>query len=218
MKNIQLLTYLKTPSMNYKANLPIVVLVFLFSFSSCSKETESESNSSDTSNSEALYESVYQPDNVTDRATELVAVLVTSSDCGFCALDSTKSMMGQTIDRLHLKADSMGVGFMTIGVALDWVPEYGIKHLNEVSSFDEIVTGNSWLNTGGLKYIFDDMPGTPMVPQLVLTKRIYDANIDSLGMIDGLTTGVKSEEELVRKLGVNGIQNWLEEGVPIPKL
>jgi len=204
--------------MNYKAHLSITVLVLLFSFASCSKEKETKITSTDTSNSEVLYQSTYQRDNVTDDATELVAVLITSSACGFCTLDNTKSMMGETIDRLNLKADSMGIGFMTIGVELNWVPEKGIKHLSEISSFDEIITGNSWFNTGGLKYIFDDIPGTPMVPQLVLTKRIYDVNVDSLGMIDGIISGVKSEEELVRKLGVNGIQDWLEQGLPIPKL
>lgn len=218
MKNTQLLTCLKTPSMNYKAHLPIALLVLLFSFASCSKETEIENTNSDTSGSTALYESVYQPDKVTDHATELVAVLITSPSCGFCKIDSTKSMMGETIDLLHLKADSIGIGFMAIGIALNWVPEYGVKHLNEISSFDEIITGNSWSNTGGLKYIFDDIPGATMVPQLVLTKRIYDADVDSLGMIDGLISGVKSEEELVRILGVNGLQDWLEKGVPIPRL
>ncbi len=204
--------------MNYKTLLSIAFLVLLFSFASCSKKTESESTPSDTTGSEALYESTYQPDQITNYPTELVAVLITSSACGFCTLDNTKSMMGQTIDLLQLKADSMGIGFMTIGVELNWLPEYGIKHLNEISSFDEIITGNNWFNTGGLKYIFDDIPGSASVPQLVLTKRIYDANVDSLGMIDGLISGVKSEEELVRKLGVNGIQDWLKNGVPIPKL
>jgi hypothetical protein len=218
MKNIQLLTYLKIPSMNYRAYFSITFLFLLFSFASCLNETETKNTASDISGSEALYESVYQPDNVTDHATELVAVLITSPACGFCRLDSTKSMMGQTIDLLHLKADSMGVGFMAIGVALNWVPEYGVKHLNEISSFDEIITGNNWYNTGGLKYIFDDLPGSLLVPQLVLTKRVYNADLDSLGMIDGMISGVKSEEELVRILGVNGLQDWLEKGVPTPEL
>lgn len=181
-------------------------------------EKEDDSVPSETLSSEELYQSTYKPDYVTKHATELVVVVITAEGCGFCKLESTKSTIGQTIDQLHFKVDSMGIGFMAMGIALDWETEKGFKHLNEITSFDEIITGNNWFNTGGLKYIFDDMPGTPMVPQLVLTKRIYDAPVDSLGMIDGMVSGVKSEEVVLRKLGVNGIQDWLEEGLPIPQL
>lgn len=203
--------------MNYKAHLPIAVLIFLFTFASCSKEKETESTPSEITSSEAVYQSTYQPDYTTDHAIELVAVVITSSACGLCTLDDTKSIIAQTIDKLHLQADSMGIGFLTLGIELNWLPENGIEHLNEIASFDEIITGNNWLNTGGLKYIFDDMPGTQIVPQFLLTKRTYEAAVDSLGMIDGLPSGVRTEEVLVRKLGVNGIEDYLEEGVPIPK-
>lgn len=208
--------------MNYKAHLCIKyigLLIIVFFFISCAVEKETESTPSENTSSEAGYQSTYQPDYVTDHATELVAVVITASDCGWiCDSSETKSTIAQAIDQLQLKADSLRIGFMTIGVSLDWVLDDGVNHLNSITSFDEIIVGNNWFNTGGLKYIFDEMQGSPQVPQFVLTKRTYEASVDSSGMIMGLPSGVRSEEVLVRQLFVNDLKDWLEEGLPIPEL
>jgi hypothetical protein len=193
----------------------IILISILFS---CTTERNKNNNETINTTNDSTYQSIYQPDYITENSKELVAIVLTIESCGYCSLPETKRTIGKTIDKLSVKADSLDIGLLTIGVSLDWVIEDGFNHLKDISSFDEVIIGNNWYNSGGLKYIFDEMPGTPMVPQIVLTERIYDANTDSSGKINGRISGVKDERVIVRQLGVKQIEDWLNDGVPIPDL
>lgn len=194
----------------------VVCSLLLFVIFSCSKaEEEAERINPEAETSDSIYKSKYKPDYITSEKVDLVAIVISSPRCGYCATDESKSIIGKTIDELSLKADSLDAGFMTVGVSVNWNVDEGYHHLKELSDFDEHIIGNNWQNSGALKYVFDDMPGTPGIPQLVLTKRTYDAKTDSLGKIKGLILGLESETLLTRKVGVNIIENWLNKGLPI---
>tara|TARA_R100000027_G_scaffold7185_1_gene5497 strand:- start:192 stop:626 length:435 start_codon:yes stop_codon:yes gene_type:complete len=140
-------------------------------------------------------------------------VYITSPGCGICTLQENIEVVKQIKSRLEKKADSLELGFMTIGISNNWVIEKGYSHLEDYGSFDEVLIGNNWFGTGTMKYIFDEFAGTPAVPSLVLTKRVYGgSNNDSTFIARGV-----EDEQLVRRMfGIDKLREWLDQGLPLP--
>jgi len=81
--------------------------------------------------------------------------------------------------------------------------------------YDEIIVGNGWNNLGSLNYIHDQFKGMPETPQVIITKRNYQVlNPSEINFRENV--GLTSEIELLRKAGIDNINNWYEQGLKFP--
>lgn len=150
-----------------------------------------------------------------DHRREIVFTYITSPGCSLCTRANNINTVIEIKNKLSEKVDSLDAGFLTMGVVVGWDVNVGYEHLNYFGNFDEILIGNNWFGTGGLKYLFEDIPGRPGVPQIVVTKRIYDADESDDGYVRNFR-GIESEELLVRHIGVNRLEAWFSDGLPLP--
>ena len=131
-------------------------------------------------------------------APELLFVYLTSPTCQICAdprlpmaLDSMKlRMMTLAMDR--------DIRFSAVGVAIDPIPLRGVRHLAALGVWDEVIAGRGWANTGAMRYIWQDYPGHPSVPQLVVLKRRMRAYPHPIW-------DVLAEDVVFRRIGVKSI-------------
>lgn len=177
-------------------------------------------NNSDTSNEESQLQSDQAVDttppeyigrSVISKKNELVFIYVTSPGCSFCTSYENIRVINTLKNNLSQVADSIDYGFLTMSLVITWDVNEGFEHINEFNTFDELLIGNNWFGTGGIKYLFEDMPGTPGVPQVIITKRTYDAIEDESGLAQNIQ-GIENEKVLTRTIGANRLSDWLKEG------
>lgn len=84
---------------------------------------------------------------------------------------------------------------------MDTDTRIGQQLLAQFGSIDELLLGRGWLNTGAIKYIWEDIRGFPAVPQIVVTTR---------SVVRGRTVEVSGEQSVLRKVGATQIVNWSE--------
>ncbi|WP_419948406.1 hypothetical protein [Candidatus Palauibacter sp.] len=152
-------------------------------------------------------ESEYQPAQRTDEGEELVLIAVVSSRCSWSNLPEVKRAIRDAKLLLSRRAEEEGMGFAAVGVARDISAEAGIEHLREHGLFDEVRAGRGWYNSGVMEFIYGDIAGPALTPQLIIVKQriSYEA---SERRVDG-------RQVLARKLGSDGIVNWTEAGAPL---
>ncbi len=132
---------------------------------------------------------------------ELVFVFVTSSSCPGTKDPRLPGALSRARDGLASQAERDGQRFVTIGVAMDWSIPSGKRMLDRFGPFDEIVVGRGWLNTGVIKYIWEDIRGIGATPQVVVTER-------SIAWAGNRTIEVDYERLVVRKTGPDQIEEW----------
>tara|TARA_R110002124_G_C8861561_1_gene507045 strand:- start:573 stop:944 length:372 start_codon:yes stop_codon:yes gene_type:complete len=110
------------------------------------------------------------------------------------------------------KSQDYNISFKAVGISKDWSVNKGVEHLNKFGEFDEIITGNNWLNLGLMKFVWQDFPGDPATPQLILVKR----KISNHGGGGVNLYLVDQEKIILRKLGTVEIDNWHEQNEPFP--
>lgn len=127
---------------------------------------------------------------------ELVFVYIGSSTCG----PSNAPSLGPALERLRQmarnEAERRGVGFATIGIARDRSAAAGIDHLGQFGAWDEVLSGRGWLNTGIIKYVYEDLPGRAATPQVVIVERSVRRTP---------TVAIESESVLLRSVGLDQI-------------
>lgn len=168
----------------------------------------------DTSTYSAIEDQYLQRNSINDKE-EIVFTYITSPACALCTQSETFENVIKLKNLLKEKADSLDLGYLALAVVISWDVDEGYNHLKNFGKFDEILIGNNWFGTGGIKYLFEEIPGRPGVPQILLTKRIYNAEVDESGMIQSMS-GVETEVEITRKVGTNNIEKWLEEKARLP--
>jgi len=141
----------------------------------------------------------------------LLFVYIGSSTCAW----SEVAWLPITLDSIRAKvrerADTAGLGFVSLGVALDWNPNDGVAHLSRIGMFDEIAAGYNWMNLAALKFLWSEFPGRASTPQvLVLYRELSTPN-------DGGQTAprVVQEKLLSRAVGTIEIRRWQEHGIPV---
>lgn len=142
---------------------------------------------------------------------ELALVYIGASRCAA----ANREDLPETIKQLKLliqeKAETNNRNFVAIGIARDWIVNAGVKHLKKFGTFDEIMTGRNWLNIGTLKYLYEDIPGLAATPQVLVVDRVVDG-------LEAPAYSIRNEVLMVRKTGPKRIQQWLEQGAPMPTL
>lgn len=156
----------------------------------------------------------YQPAMRAPAGAELALVYITSSTCRA----SNRPGLPEGVERLKVllreAARRNGRSFTTLGIAREWDTEAGIEHLRRFGRFDEVIAGRNWINTGLLRYLWEDLPGTAETPQLLVVDRRL-VNRRTPEAADGL---LRDERVVVRKVGSLEIERWLAQGAPLPAL
>lgn len=104
---------------------------------------------------------------------EIVLIYIGSSDCFASNIESLPISFNIIEDNLDIEVNSLGIQIHTIGISKGTNLLDELFHLANFSSFDEILIGNSWSNTGVLKYIYNDFQGPAITPQVVISFRKY---------------------------------------------
>ncbi|PWN05403.1 hypothetical protein [Rhodohalobacter mucosus] len=149
---------------------------------------------------------------------ELVFIFASSrSTCPACEDAELSELINDIKTKIQDRSRELGIGFTSIGIAVDWSPETGIDHLRNISIFDEMIVGRNWYNTGMIKYTFSEFPGRRGLPQIIITKRVYSGEMNpDRGVISGYN-GIESDVELHRVFGPPAFARWNRDGLPFSR-
>jgi hypothetical protein len=156
----------------------------------------------------------YVPSKRAPDGQELALIFIGSSTCGASRHEALPAAVQRLKLEMRERALASGRSFTTLGIARDWDVDAGIEHLRRFGRFDEVIAGRNWVNTGLLRYVWEDLPGRAATPQvLVVDRRLVDRNgVEASG-------GVLQEERLVARLvGWQEIDRWAARGAPMPRL
>jgi hypothetical protein len=142
---------------------------------------------------------------------DLAMIFIGSSGCAAAQDKGLPDAVAEIRASLAASAAASGHSFSTIGIARDRDVDAGITYLRRFSPLDEVVSGLGWLNTGLLKYVWEDVPGMAATPQILVVER--NVARDTAG-----TYRVSGERTVTRKVGIPEIQSWRRLGAPIPRL
>ena len=130
---------------------------------------------------------------------ETVLVFIGSSTCSGIYAPGLRGALKKVRTTLGRQALDQGTSFVSIGISTDWEVPLGIRLLDRLGPFDEIVVGRKNLNTGALRYVWRDFPGPPIFPQLVI--------LDREVLLEPVYS-VARERVRVRKAGARSIISW----------
>ena len=140
-------------------------------------------------------------------------VYLGSAKCPFANDKALLSLIERVKVALQQRSNQHGTTFSAIGVAVDWRIADGIRHLDKFGSFDEVMTGRKWYGIGARLYFREMLPGQAATPQvLVFIRNVSPPNLQ----YPETTYRVSDETMLVRKVGLENIDKWLERGLPLP--
>jgi hypothetical protein len=157
-----------------------------------------------------------QPDDSTHRPSwdlelgtteQIRMIFIGSSACGAHRNEGLRAAIEAAKRGLAERFTGEGRQFASTGVAVDWQIADGIDFLAAFGEFDEIIVGGNWLNSGAIRYIWRDFPGSTAVPQVVVVKRSVT--------VSSSTISVGEEELLARLAGAEQIMKWVDLGAPI---
>lgn len=149
----------------------------------------------------------YLPQTRLSSAHEVVMVLITASTCAASQDPGLAADIEKAKLTLRQHTSAKRVQFRAQGVALDWDVAAGYDFLRRFGQFDQVSVGANWLNDGGIKYIWRDFPGDPVMPQIVLVSR--DVTADANGVSVGAETVVE------RLVGIDAIRDWVRAGAAV---
>lgn len=135
-------------------------------------------------------------------------VLFVHSACTFCGDPEFVNAYRRSVASVRGRAEVEGVGFLTLGVALDADAMAGVEFLERYGSFDQISSGYGWANA--IAVDFRGMPLINEVPQIVVWRRV---------LMGAGTAGVvhtRNQRLVARMIGLPELAAWLERGTPLP--
>lgn len=183
--------------MNLRVTLPLFILLFLSGFALRYYGTKSRTQAS-------LTQPVEGP--------EIQAVFLASPSCKFCRTAEYASLMNRVLDTLDAREERTGRRISSIFVGISDDQMDAVQLANDLGVFDEIIAGHGWINSGAMRYLWNDLPSEAATPGLVVTKRII--RIDSIrGRIE-----TSPETLLLRLVGLDELRRWVTNGMPVPAL
>lgn len=130
-------------------------------------------------------------------ANERLLVYIGSATCSFSNVMEIPGLVAAIRERVRASAEDRR--FVMVGIAKDLNVPAGLKHLANVASFDEVMTGRSWANIGVLKYVYSDLRGVAATPEIVI--------VDRRLVNDRTGTRVENERVIVRAAGLTGLRD-----------
>ena len=142
---------------------------------------------------------------------EVAVVYIGSSVCPASTRPELRGELQRLFAGMKAQAEAKGHAFASIGIAKDLNVEAGLEHLKSLPvPFDEVMTGRGWLNSGLLKYIYNDHPGRAATPQILVLTRV--ATRDQGGW------NIVNERLIERKVGLAEIMSWSDPEIALPQL
>lgn len=132
---------------------------------------------------------------------EDVFVFVGASFCAACRDPGLPPLVERAKLASARRAADEHHRFRAIGVSIDWNQPRGLKLLRDFGEFDEVAAGGNWLNDEAVKYVWRDVPGRAVVPQIILLERTISAQPN------GITVGREVLRE--RLIGEGEIRTWV---------
>jgi hypothetical protein len=136
----------------------------------------------------------------------VVLVFIGASFCGAHERPGFAGVVERAKVELSRRAAAEGKQFSAVGVSLDWKPAEALAFLESFGSFDQVSLGRNWSNDSALRYIWKDLPGEPVVPQILVIERY----VQTAPAID-----VRDERVVKRVAGAEPIAAWVEQGAPL---
>lgn len=140
---------------------------------------------------------------------QLALVYIGHSRCRASNHPELPALIRRIRATMHTRALGLGFSSTAIGVAVDFDVAAGVEHLERFESFDEILVGNGTLNTGALRWLFQDLPGEAATPQLLVLQRPVLPDPD---------VGLGEDRLLLRLIGIDEIFRWQDNGAPLARL
>lgn len=148
----------------------------------------------------------YAPSYTVEQGPEVVLVFIGASFCGA----HKRPGFAETVERakvgLARRTVAQGKQFSAVGISLDWKPTEALAFLERFGSFDQVSLGRNWTNDSALRYIWKDLPGEPVVPQILVIERY----VQTAPAID-----IRDERVVKRIAGADQIAAWVEQGAPL---
>ncbi|HEX6751739.1 MAG TPA: hypothetical protein VF092_30880 [Longimicrobium sp.] len=132
---------------------------------------------------------------------ENVFVFIGASFCGACRDPGLPPVVERAKLLAQRRAAAEHHAFRTIGVSIDWNQPRGLEMLRRFGDFDQVAAGGNWLNEEAVKYIWRDVPGRAVVPQIILLERTVNADAG----------GIMVSREVLRErvVGEVEIRTWV---------
>ncbi len=149
----------------------------------------------------------YVPDYALRTGDEVIFVLIGAS---FCLAHRTPGFAQAVEDakvQVQRQAKAGGRQFRAVGVSLDWKTDEALEFLSAFGEFDEMSVGSNWVNGSAFRYIWNDLPGEPVVPQIVVVQRHLDTS--------GRAIRVTGERVVRRIRGSEDILAWSRSGAAL---
>jgi hypothetical protein len=102
---------------------------------------------------------------------EFQLVVIGSTTCHGADSPAFQAAIRRLQERVRAEGKGDSVAVTLIGVGLDWVPDDADRFLRRFGAFDMKLIGGNWLNEGAVKYVWRDLPGEPVIPQVLLVQR-----------------------------------------------
>jgi hypothetical protein len=136
---------------------------------------------------------------------QLVMVYLGAAGCGWSRLPQVREAVRHLKAHLAATAHDQGLDFRAVGVALDWSPRDGIRHLARFGSFDEVSAGYQFGNAHAIRYIWSNGGAQPATPQVL----IYRIRFTAPSATNSVGRFAESDRFLVAALvGVETLTRW----------
>ena len=146
-----------------------------------------------------------------DAGRKLVAYVLLSPHCGYCALADTKHAVGRVRSTLEANDARSFQTIRVVGVIVDSDVEEGMTYARSfhAASFDEVNVGGGWRNDAIVRLVWRSKTADAAVPQIVLLAHSIAGQPNPLA----LTYGADSILTVVR--GHREILDWVDKGAPL---
>jgi hypothetical protein len=149
----------------------------------------------------------YTPAYASRTGKELMMVLVGAAFCGAQRKPGFPQQVEDAKLSLQRQAAASGRQFSALAVSLDWKTDDALAFLEHFGEWDQMSVGHNWLNEGAIRYVWRDMPGDPVVPQILVIER------DVVKGDEAIT--VRGERLVKRLQGTAEIEAWIKGGAAI---
>ncbi|MBL8978840.1 MAG: hypothetical protein JNM53_10525 [Gemmatimonadetes bacterium] len=140
----------------------------------------------------------------------LVVVYIGSSRCPWCRDPKVPGLLREIHANMIAVAESLGVGYRMVGLAVDQQPERGLGHLGQVGPmFSEVSSGGEWQGLAVSPLLWGALAGEAGTPQVIVLRRTVRRMVPDSGPV---RIEIAGEAVLRRLVGLNAIEQWVNAG------
>jgi hypothetical protein len=131
---------------------------------------------------------------------EIVLVLIGSESCGAHGIAGFNEAVRRARMRIAAHAEEQGVSFASTGVSFDWSIQDGLRFLDRLGPWDEVIIGRNWFGFAAAHFVWRDLPGDPVIPQVIVLERQIERQSEAII--------IGNYRVLFRIIGADNIIEW----------